>query len=99
MPQYLCICGTYKTDLLYMYTFVLVVFPCYTVCYTACTTSPPPPQIVQGCVFCLGAVVNNVTHNYHLVKETFMKFFGKFFFSLNINLKNIAELITLLFFG
>eukprot|EP00731_Ephydatia_muelleri_P018474 Em0011g514a len=32
-------------------------------------------MIVQGCVFCLGTVVNSVTHNYQLVKETFMKFF------------------------
>ena len=39
-------------------------------------------QIVQGCVLCLGAVVNNVTHNYQLVKETFLKFFGKIYFHI-----------------
>ncbi|KAJ8305636.1 hypothetical protein KUTeg_016181 [Tegillarca granosa] len=33
-------------------------------------------MVVQSCVSCLGAVVNNVSHNYVLVKDCFQKFFG-----------------------
>jgi cohesin loading factor subunit SCC2 len=33
-------------------------------------------QVVQSCVCCLGSVVNNVSHNYALVKDCFSKFFG-----------------------
>lgn len=33
--------------------------------------------VVQSCVSCLGAVVNHVTHNYILVRDCFMKFFGE----------------------
>ena len=34
-------------------------------------------QIVQSCIHCLGAVVNNVTHNYSLVKDCFQKFYSE----------------------
>ena len=34
-------------------------------------------MVLQSCVSCLGAIVNEVTHNYKLVKDCFMKFFGK----------------------
>ncbi|OWF42149.1 nipped-B-like protein B isoform X2 [Mizuhopecten yessoensis] len=33
-------------------------------------------MVLQSCVRCLGAVVNNVSHNYALVKDCFQKFFG-----------------------
>ncbi|XP_046372301.1 nipped-B-like protein isoform X3 [Haliotis rufescens] len=33
-------------------------------------------MVLQSCVSCLGAVVNNVSHNYQLVKDCFQKFFG-----------------------
>ncbi|GAB1597401.1 nipped-B-like protein A [Argonauta hians] len=33
-------------------------------------------MVLQSCVSCLGAVVNNVSHNYRLVKDCFQKFFG-----------------------
>ncbi|XP_070563594.1 nipped-B-like protein A [Ptychodera flava] len=32
--------------------------------------------VLQSCVSCLASVVNNVTHNYKLVKDCFQKFFG-----------------------
>ncbi|CAI8012871.1 Nipped-B-like protein [Geodia barretti] len=32
-------------------------------------------MLVQSCIHCLGAVVNNVTHNYPLVKDCFQKFY------------------------
>ena len=34
-------------------------------------------QIVQSCIHCLGAVVNNVTQNYTLVRDCFQKFFSE----------------------
>ena len=43
-----------------MYTLILHVFS----------------QVVQSCVSCLGSVVNNVSHNYALVKDCFGKFFS-----------------------
>ncbi|XP_005090101.1 nipped-B-like protein B [Aplysia californica] len=33
-------------------------------------------MVVQSCVSCLGAVVNDVSHNYELVKDCFKKFYG-----------------------
>nr|XP_006819500.1 PREDICTED: nipped-B-like protein-like isoform X1 [Saccoglossus kowalevskii] len=33
-------------------------------------------MVLQSCVSCLASVVNNVTHNYKLVKDCFQKFFG-----------------------
>lgn len=33
-------------------------------------------MVLQSCVSCLGSVVNNVSHNYALVKDCFGKFFG-----------------------
>ncbi|KAL3869511.1 hypothetical protein ACJMK2_042182, partial [Sinanodonta woodiana] len=33
-------------------------------------------MVLQSCVSCLGSVVNNVSHNYALVKDCFQKFFG-----------------------
>ena len=36
-------------------------------------------MVLQSCVSCLGAIVNEVTHNYKLVKDCFMKFFGKLY--------------------
>ncbi|XP_053394741.1 nipped-B-like protein isoform X2 [Mercenaria mercenaria] len=33
-------------------------------------------MVLESCVSCLGAVVNNVSHNYPLVKDCFQKFFG-----------------------
>jgi hypothetical protein len=34
-------------------------------------------QLIHSCVECLGAVVNNVTHNYTLVKDCFQRFFSE----------------------
>ncbi len=31
-------------------------------------------QLIHSCLECLGAIVNNVTHNYALVKDCFQKF-------------------------
>ena len=36
-----------------------------------------PLQIVQSCMTCLSVVVNNVTHNYVLIKDCFQKFFSE----------------------
>ncbi|BFZ16564.1 hypothetical protein BsWGS_19603 [Bradybaena similaris] len=33
-------------------------------------------MVVQSCISCLGAVVNDVSHNYELVKDCFQKFYG-----------------------
>ncbi|XP_077981351.1 nipped-B-like protein isoform X2 [Glandiceps talaboti] len=33
-------------------------------------------MVLQSCVSCLASVVNNVTHNFKLVKDCFQKFFG-----------------------
>ena len=33
--------------------------------------------VLQSCVSCLSVIVNQVTHNYKLVKDCFMTFFGK----------------------
>ncbi|GFS10541.1 nipped-B-like protein [Elysia marginata] len=33
-------------------------------------------MVVESCVSCLGAVVNDVSHNYELVKDCFKKFYG-----------------------
>ncbi|XP_059166950.1 nipped-B-like protein [Physella acuta] len=33
-------------------------------------------MVVQSCVSCLGAVVNEVSHNYELVRDCFKKFYG-----------------------
>ena len=44
-------------------------------------------------MFCLGAVVNSVTHNYQLVKETFMKFFGTFLIVVCIQIHIAHETI------
>ncbi|XP_041356628.1 nipped-B-like protein isoform X2 [Gigantopelta aegis] len=33
-------------------------------------------MVLQSCISCLGAVINNVSHNYKLVKDCFQKFFG-----------------------
>ncbi|XP_033636427.1 nipped-B-like protein A [Asterias rubens] len=32
--------------------------------------------VLQSCVSCLGAIVNNVTHNYKLVRDCFQKYFA-----------------------
>ena len=32
--------------------------------------------VLQSCVSCLGSIVNNVTHNFKLVRDCFQKFFG-----------------------
>ncbi|RUS79411.1 hypothetical protein EGW08_012824, partial [Elysia chlorotica] len=34
-------------------------------------------MVVESCVSCLGAVVNDVSHNYELVKDCFKKFYGE----------------------
>ena len=34
-------------------------------------------MVTLSCVSCLGVIVNQITHNYKLVKDCFMKFFGK----------------------
>lgn len=31
-------------------------------------------QLIHSCLECLGAIVNNVTHNYSLIKDCFQKF-------------------------
>ncbi|KAH9491444.1 hypothetical protein Btru_032197 [Bulinus truncatus] len=33
-------------------------------------------MVVQSCISCLGAVVNEVSHNYELVRDCFKKFYG-----------------------
>uniref|UniRef100_A0A2C9MAH1 Nipped-B protein n=1 Tax=Biomphalaria glabrata TaxID=6526 RepID=A0A2C9MAH1_BIOGL len=33
-------------------------------------------MVVQSCISCLGAVVNDVSHNYELVRDCFKKFYG-----------------------
>lgn len=33
-------------------------------------------MVVESCVSCLGAVINDVSHNYDLVKDCFKKFYG-----------------------
>lgn len=48
-----------------------------------------PPQVVQHCVSCLGAIVNKVTHNYKFVWACFNRYYGKGF-ALNTALEPVA---------
>ena len=56
--------------------------------------------MLQSCVSCLGSVVNNVTHNYKLVRDCFQKFFGKVYFNLPffqmfiITVNNVKTLLS-----
>lgn len=34
--------------------------------------------VILSCVSCLGSVVNNVTHNYKLIRDCFKKYHGLF---------------------
>lgn len=50
--------------------------------------------VIASCIACLAAIVNNLTHNYKLIRDVFQKYHSKFVNASTTILSNVGFLLV-----